>query len=69
MTTYITSQGDTVEYIAWKFYGTQASKVVEQVLAANAGLADRGPVLPANVTITLPAIDTKAAAVGVKLWD
>lgn len=66
---YKTSDGDTVDYIAWKVYGTQAGRVTEQVLEANPGLADQGPILPAGLTITLPDIAQPAPVQGVRLWD
>lgn len=66
--TYITSDGDTADFIAWKYYGNQDGLVVEQLLAANPGLSDLGPVLPAGVSVVLPEIATQPAKV-VKLWD
>jgi phage tail protein X len=69
MTTYTTRAGDTADSIAWAYYGTTAGQTVEQLLAANPGLADRGPVLPAGVIVNLPAIETTTKAQGVKLWD
>jgi len=67
--TYLTKDGDTADYIAWKHYGTTDNLVVEQLLNANVGLADRGPVLPAGVVINLPEITPSSATSGVKLWD
>lgn len=67
--TYRTSDGDTADYIAWKYYGTQDGQVVEQLLAANPGLADRGPVLPLGLLVTLPDIQPATAAQVVRLWD
>jgi phage tail protein X len=66
---YRTSDGDTVEGIAWRVYGTQGGRVTEQLLDANPGLADYGPQLPPNVLVFLPAIDTTAKAAGTRLWD
>jgi phage tail protein X len=44
--------------------------VVEQVLEANPGLADLGPVLPNGTLITMPAAATQAAQRQVvNLWD
>lgn len=68
-TTYTTRDGDTVDFIAWKFYGATTNQVVEAVLAANRGLADYGPQLPAGLAITLPEIAAPAKAKGVKLWE
>lgn len=69
MTQYRTSQGDTADYIAWKFYGTQDGRVVEQLVDANPGLADIGPVLPAGMLLTLPDIQPATADQVVRLWD
>ncbi|WP_441228025.1 tail protein X [Tardiphaga sp. 20_F10_N6_6] len=65
---YSTRDGDTADYIAWKHYGTTERLVVEQLLDANKGLADMGPLLPAGVIVTLPDIDTTEKATGVTLW-
>lgn len=67
--TYRTSQGDTLDFICWKFY-KQQSGAVELVLEANPGLANLGPVLPVNTTIILPDIPTPATEVQpIRLWD
>lgn len=68
---YLTKEGDTVDYVAWKFYGRQDNRIVERVLDANFGLAEHGPILPVGLTITLPDVDTQsdASSAGVKLWD
>lgn len=67
--TYRTSDGDTADYIAWKQYGSQDGQIVEQLLEANPGLADLGPVLPAGVLITLPDITPATDTTAVRLWD
>lgn len=69
MIEYLTSEGDTADYIAWKHYGTQDGNVVEQLIDANPGLADRGPVLAAGVVVYLPEIENAGVTQGVKLWD
>lgn len=69
MIKYVTAQGDTVEYIAWKQYGTQGGRMTEKVLAANPGLAELGAELQAGVVIYLPDIETAATTQGVKLWS
>lgn len=67
-TTYKTEQDDTLDFICWKFYGQQ-SGAVERVLDANPGLADLGPVIPANTTITLPDLPQPATEVQpIRLW-
>jgi phage tail protein X len=66
--TYRAEEGDTLDFICWKFYGQQ-SGAVELVLDANPGLASLGPVLPVNTTITLPDIPKPATEVQpIRLW-
>lgn len=67
--TYRASEGDTVDYIAWKYYGTQNGRAVEQLLEANPGLADVGPLLPAGYLLTMPEIQQEPEAQAVRLWD
>ena len=67
-TAYRSSQGDTLDYICWKFYGQQ-SGAVEAVLLANPGLADLGAVLPENTALTLPDLPEPASEVQpIRLW-
>lgn len=62
-------QGDTVDAIAWRYYGRTAG-VVEQILQANPGLADQGPVLANGTLVTLPtAPATPENTQGLNLWD
>jgi len=62
-------QGDTVDAICWRHYGRTAG-VVEQVLDANPGLADLGPVIPLGTQVQLPeqAVRAEQRQV-VNLWD
>ena len=50
---YRTRQGETVDYIAWKYYGRQ-NGTAEAILEANPGLASYGPILPAHIILILP---------------
>lgn len=62
-------QGDTVDAICWRHYGRTAG-VVEQVLEANPGLADHGPVIPNGTLVTLPEAAVQAEQRQmVNLWD
>jgi len=62
-------QGDTVDALCWRHYGRTAG-VVEQVLDANPGLADHGPVIPNGTLITLPDSAPQAERRQmVNLWD
>jgi phage tail protein X len=66
---YLSKAGETVDYIAYKYYGTEGSGNTEAVLAANPGLADLGEILPAGVLITLPVVTSTKTSAGVRLWD
>jgi phage tail protein X len=68
MRTITTIQGDMVDAIARREYGDE-SGYVEKILEANPGLADRGLVLDAGITVVLPDIDAPAALPSVSLWD
>ncbi len=62
-------QGDTVDAICWRHYGRTAG-VVEQVLDANPGLADLGPVIPNGTLVALPDVAVQAEQRPmVNLWD
>ena len=52
---YTTVDGDVVDHVCWRHYGREWN-TTETVLAANPGLAVRGPVLPAGIAILLPVI-------------
>lgn len=66
---FVASEGDTVDLIAWRVYGTQEARVVEQLLDANPGVADLGVTLPAGTRLVLPDLNTAADLGGVRLWD
>jgi len=58
--TYTTIDGDMLDHICWRHYGQEWNRV-ETVLDANPGLADREPLLPAGITIVLPAASPSSA--------
>ena len=64
---YRTRDGDTVDWIAWRYYGAAAGSA-EHIMTSNPGLADHGPVLPEGLTLSLPDLP-KPAATGDRLWD
>ena len=66
---YVTQDGDTVDGITWKQYGTRAGLIMEKVLSANPGLADYGPVLPAGLKVNLPDFVQPVVQKSVKVWD
>lgn len=55
MNKYRTVTGDRIDLICWQHYGSLNGRIVEQVLAANKGLA-ANVVLPSGLEITLPDI-------------
>jgi len=59
--TYTTLDGDMLDHLCWRHYGQEWDRV-EMVLAANPGLAARGPALPAGVEIVLPAVAPPTSA-------
>jgi len=64
-----TQQNDTVDALCWRHYGRTAG-LVEAVLDANPGLADKGPVLPSGLLVTLPELQAAAPERQmVNLWD
>lgn len=69
MAEYVTREGDMLDAICANYYGSTANRVVEQVLVANAGLADHSEELPAGLTITLPDLEAPAQQQGVRLWE
>jgi len=68
MSLYITKDGDTLDYIVWKYYG-KTDGILEQVLVINRHLAQYEAVLPAGVEITLPEITPPSNSNKVKLWQ
>ncbi|WP_083515747.1 tail protein X [Pseudomonas sp. ICMP 10191] len=64
---YVTNQGDTIDYIAWKIYGTDQNRTVERLLAANPNLADQGVIFPAGIKIETPKFETISSK-GISLW-
>lgn len=68
-TTYITKEGDVLDWVANKHYGALDNRQFELVLAANPGLADLGPILPSGIKVILPDLTPPATSQGVRLWD
>lgn len=57
---YVTKQGDMIDAIAYRAYGSEHGGTTEAILKANPGLCERAPVLPANVEIVLPDLPAPA---------
>lgn len=64
----ITSDGDMVDQLAYRHYGTHEG-TTEAILEVNPGLAALGPVLPAGLTINLPTIERPVPEITVKLYE
>ena len=69
MVEFKTRQGDSIDWICWKFYDGKQSGAVEAVYEANPGLAKLGPVFAAGVVITLPELPEENTTEVVRLWD
>ena len=66
MVTYITKEGDVLDWIVWKHYGTMS--VLKQVMKANPNITDEK--LSAEIEIKLPYIEaTQKTDNEVKLWS
>lgn len=68
---YRTVDGDTVDLIAFRRFGT-SSKTTESILDANAGLAARharDPKLPAGLVIRVPVPVKKDRRQSTRLWS
>lgn len=63
MPTYTTQQdGERLDLICYRWYGTLAGRAVERVLEANPGLAARDPAnLPARTTLIMPPLPSRSA--------
>jgi phage tail protein X len=66
MAKYITQNGDMLDHICFKYYGT--TEVVNKVLEANRELAKLGAILPANIEIELPDLEKPTTKRKVNLW-
>lgn len=68
MAKYRTIEGQTLDQIAWSYYGDVLGSV-EAILEANPGLASHGPTLPGGLVIELPNYNPPKPNKGVRLWD
>ena len=68
MITYVTKDGDVLDAICWKYYGSTTG-VVEKVLEANRHPAELGSIFAAGVKIILPDLTQEEETESVKLWS
>lgn len=66
MSLHRTIDGDMVDAICHAHYGSAALAVL--VYEANPGLAERGPILPMGILITLPEVAPEPTRTPVRLW-
>ncbi len=66
--TWRTSEGETVDLICWRAFGTTRG-LTEALLEANPGLADKGAFLPVGTLVTLPEKAAAQVARPIRLWD
>jgi phage tail protein X len=68
MITYVTKDGDVLDAICRKYYGS-TSGIVEKVLEANRHLAELGSIFTAGIKIVLPDLSQEEETESVKLWS
>lgn len=62
--------GDSVNLLLYRETGRSDDSAEETLWKLNPTLAERGPILPAGVWVTLPELDSKPAAIKpVLAWD
>lgn len=66
MAEYLTGRGEVLDEICIAAYGR--ADVIADVLDANPGLADLGPVLPYRTRVILPDLPAPSTAPAVRLW-
>lgn len=68
----VNAEGLRLSQIIWRLWRRQPAGYLEEVLAANPGLASAGPIVPVGTVIRFPMIDVAAkpdVEKGVRLWD
>jgi phage tail protein X len=68
MITYVTKDGDVLDSICFKYYGSTTG-MVEKVLEANRHLAELGAIFSAGIKIVLPDLAGEEETESVKLWS
>jgi phage tail protein X len=72
MIAYTTKDGDVLDSICWKYYGSTSSfsmGTVEKVLEANRHLANLPAIFAAGVKIILPDLTPEEETESIKLWS
>ena len=66
--TYITKDGDMLDWICWRHYG-RSNGTTESVLEANPHLAFQPARLPTGLSVVLPEIEAPEVTGRIRLWD
>lgn len=71
---YKTKDGDVLDAVIHAAYGQCTDSQLRAVLEANPGLAEKGPILPAGLGISLPdsvqeSDKNTLQSKGITLWD
>jgi phage tail protein X len=66
--TYRTQEGDQVDLIAFRRFGSSSGHA-ERILDANPGLAAYGDFLPANLVVKIPVPVVLPRKTVTRLWD
>ena len=65
---YVTQQFDELDAICHRYYG-RTQGTVEAVLNVNPNLAELLPILPQNITISLPDLPQPETTETLRIWD
>lgn len=68
MIIYTTKDGDVLDAICWKYYGSTVG-TVEKVLEVNRHLAELGSVFVAGVKIVMPNLTPEEEPESIALWS
>jgi len=64
------TQGETLDLVIRRAYGTVTADLLAAALEANPGLAALGPILPTGTLVSLPDADTTTPTVTtITLWN
>lgn len=66
--TYITKDGDMLDWICWRHYG-RSGGTTETVLEANPHLAFEPARLSSGLVVVLPEIDPPVVTGRIRLWE
>lgn len=65
---YHSFDGDVLDHIVWKHYGSATPETLKMIYGANVGLSAYGTVLPEGLKIFLPDIPPAPNQEAMRLW-